>query len=189
MNPRDVFYSIFVLFTYTYVQIRFVSAAKSSKAETNRNSLEIVVALVDQNFNEKCSLRMKNCLFQNQWEKLLVADKRKREIEATPLKRFIRTANENSASYCQAFILARYCIEEHSKKYKNELPECFQESNGNSAKHFKNSINYHNCDKHYKRFYSDYSESLFFKSNSANFGRYTYFNLFALNVFLFFNIF
>ena len=135
-----------------------------------KTSYDEVTALVDKYFNSKCNLLLQNCIFQNQWERLFGHD-----------KLFVNEDNKkrNAKSnfyYCQAFIVARFCIDDYLRKSYNDNYECLNGTNGNMPSHFKHMIHRNECKKYYTHFFlnNSFSSRNFYSSSAVKL--YSYFS-------------
>ena len=126
-----------------------------------------MTALIDKHFNSKCNLLLQNCIFQNQWERLFGHDKIFLKENEDAL---ISTSNtKNSFYYCQAFIVARFCIDDYLKKSYNENFECINGTNGNLPHQFKHTIHRNECKKYYQHFFmnNSFSNRGFYSSSAS----------------------
>jgi hypothetical protein len=98
----------------------------------------------------------------------------------------LRSVNVNNDSYyyCQAFVVAKFCLDDYLKKSIDNLI-CVNGSDGNMPKEFKRSIYRHQCRNYYEFFFDSYnnSNSNYLPSNSI------YFFYFFLNFYLFYAFF
>ena len=134
-----------------------------------KKSYDEVTALIDKHFNSKCNLLLQNCIFQNQWERLFGHDKvflKEQEDVLTSSSNNNnnrrRSSNKNSKTsfyYCQAFIVARFCIDDYLKKSYNDNFECINGTNGNLPNQFKHTIHRNECKKYYAHFFMNNSFS------------------------------
>lgn len=130
-----------------------------------RKSYEEVVALIERNFNEKCNLYLHNCLFQNQWERIFGRSSSSSTFMFTKQQQ----QQQHQLNYCQAFLVAHYCINENIKKYLPDTNECLNDINGNRFNYFKQDIYRQQCNTYYKLFFNDNQLiSDFIKSSSSS---------------------
>ena len=122
-----------------------------------KKSYDEVTALIDKHFNPKCNLLLQNCIFQNQWERLFGHDKiflKENEDAMVSISN-----SRNNFYYCQAFIVARFCIDDYLKKSYNENFECINGTNNNLPHQFKHTIHRNECKKYYQHFFMNNSFS------------------------------
>lgn len=150
-----------------------------------RESYNEVSAHVISYFNERCNLALQNCLFQTQWDRVFGKDKigrvhtlkNKRHNRNNSSSLVIRnimsrsTNNINSNTsyyYCQAFLIAKFCIDDYLKK-SNDNIQCVNGTDGNSPNEFKRSIYKNQCKLYYSYFFDS------FNSSSSLISRYEFF--------------
>ena len=122
-----------------------------------------VSAHVVSYFNDKCNLALQNCLFQTQWDKVFGKEKLKLSLDDAKTKRSasdsIKNNSHNSFYYCQAFLVAKFCIDDYLRK-STDNAQCVNGTNGNSPNEFKRSIYRRECKSYYAYFFDS--------SNPAN---------------------
>ena len=134
-----------------------------------KESYTEVSAHASSYFNEKCNLAIQNCLFQTQWERVFGRDKIKEKNKKRSL-RSISTKNTNiTYYYCQAFLVAKFCIDEYLKKSIDNV-NCLNGTDGNSPKEFKRFIYKNDCKPYYSYFFEHLNKATktkFFKNYSC----------------------
>jgi hypothetical protein len=152
-----------------------------------KESYTEVSAHASSYFNEKCNLAIQNCLFQTQWERVFGRDKIKEKTKKRSF-RSISSINTNiTYYYCQAFLVAKFCIDEYLKKSIDNM-NCLNGTDGNSPKEFKRFIYKNDC----KPFYTYFFEHLNKATNTKIFKKYfcyLYILIFLMHVFYFQNIY
>ncbi len=160
------FLTINVLSATTLRRVPRSSSIVDNENYLIKKSYDEITALVDKHFNPKCNLLLQNCIFQNQWERLFGHDKV--FFDEKNKKRSIKT--KTSFYYCQAFIVARFCIDDYLTKTYNDNYECLNGTNGNLPAQFKHTIHRNECKKYYSHFFISNSFSnrnLYSSSNAA----------------------
>jgi hypothetical protein len=123
-----------------------------------KESYTEVSAHASSYFNEKCNLAIQNCLFQTQWERVFGRDK----IKEKTLKRSFRSVSSTTTNityyYCQAFLVAKFCIDEYLKKSIDNI-NCLNGTDGNSPKEFRRFIYKNDCKPFYTHFFEHLNEA------------------------------
>jgi hypothetical protein len=98
----------------------------------------------------------------------------------------VRSVNINNDSYyyCQAFVVAKFCLDDYLKKSIDNV-KCVNGSDGNMPKEFKRSIYRHQCRNYYEFFFDSYNHS---NSNKLP-PNSIYFLSFLFNFYLFYTFF
>ena len=115
-----------------------------------------VSAHVVSYFNDKCNLALQNCLFQTQWDKVFGKEKLKLSVQDERSKRsstnLINNNSHASFYYCQAFLVAKFCIDDYLKKSMDNV-QCVYGTDGNSPNEFRRSIYRKECQTYYAYFF------------------------------------
>jgi hypothetical protein len=126
-----------------------------------RESYNQVSAHIVSYFNDKCNLALQNCLFQTQWDK--VFGKEKLKLSTTDDAKSKRSSSDlinnhshTSFYYCQAFLVAKFCIDDYLKKSTDNV-QCVNGTNGNLPNEFKRSIYRKECKTYYAYFFDSSS--------------------------------
>lgn len=115
-----------------------------------KESFSEVSAFIVLHFNERCSLAVHNCLFRTEWDKVFGKDRFDSKYHY--LKRSNIQDRNETYSYCQAFVIGRFCIDDYLAKSGDNF-ECLNGTNGNTPEKFKTSIYRDNCKILYDHFF------------------------------------
>ncbi len=151
------FIKLFTFFIFNNFKTSLAVSSNIAKRDHDnhyKQSYDQVTAYAKRFFNTKCELRVINCMYQYQWDRIFGCS-----TSGSGQKR--QGHDDLKTCHCQAFIVARQCIDYELKKSYAENFECINGTNGNQPGEFHKAIQRPECKQDYSRF-------SFILSNSAS---------------------